>query len=110
MLQTALWADPVTNEPVHSVCVKAIGNGQKPVHVAGAGLDVQDGSGATFVLARLRPPSTIPETLQPQHSLEAFFPILILRDHGFDLTRPLTGFVNLAIGKTVRSEPKTLRR
>jgi hypothetical protein len=92
-----------------TVCVKAINGGEQPVGVNGAGLDLQDGSGRTFVLGRLQPLDSIPGTVQPRHEVSAYFPVDVLQQNGFDLTRPIVGFVNLATGDVVRSTPSTLR-
>jgi hypothetical protein len=95
---------------VWTVEVQAINaGGQRPVGVTGAGLCVQDQSGASFVLSRIGPPSTIPGTVEPQHRLSAFFEVAVLESNGFDLKRPLVGFVNLATGQTVRAKPMALR-
>jgi hypothetical protein len=92
-----------------TVCVKAINLGEHPVGVQGVGLDLQDGSGRTFVLARPHQLDSIPSTVDPRHDASAYFPVDVLEQNGFDLTRPLVGFVNLATGDVARSTPTTLR-
>jgi hypothetical protein len=98
-----------TGTPIWTVSIKAINMGERPVGVNGAGLDLQDGSGRAFVLGRPEPIDTIPGTVEPRHDLTAFIPVAVLESNGFDLTQPLVGYVNLATGDTVRSEPTTLR-
>jgi hypothetical protein len=92
-----------------TLSVKAVNGGGLPVGISGAGLDLQDGSGRTFVMARGFALDSIPGTVQPRHDATAFFPVTLLEQHGFDLTRPVVGFVNLATGDTIRSKPTTLR-
>jgi hypothetical protein len=95
--------------PVWTVSVKAINLGERPAGVHGAGLDLQDGSGGTFVLGLPHELDSIPGTVQPRHDVNAFIPVDVLEQNGFDLRRPIVGFVNLATGDTIRSKPTTLR-
>jgi hypothetical protein len=97
-------------DAVHTVCVKVSNReGQRAVGVSSAGLDLQDGSGRTYVHFRKGPVDSIPGTVEPHHALSAYFEVSALEEAGFDLKRALTGFVNLETGDTVRSEPTTLR-
>ena len=98
-----------TSPPVQAVCVKAVNaRGARSIGVTSAGLDLQDGSGGTFVVANMEPPTTIPGTVQPGHALEAYLSRNAIDQAGFDLTRPITGFVRLATGEILRSDPTTL--
>ena len=94
---------------VPKVCVKAVNGGERPIGVTAAGLELQDGSGCTYEMFSRKPADTLPGTVQPRHEGNCYFDVDQLEVNGFDLTRPLVGFVNLATGDRVRSKPTTLR-
>jgi hypothetical protein len=93
---------------VSTVVVEAVNRGDRSVGIRGAGLELQDGSGETFVSAQSRFVDSIPGTVEPHDSLKRQFEVETLEQNGFDLRQPLVGFVNLVSG-VARSEPTTLR-
>lgn len=99
-----------TGAAIWTVNVKAGNRGKRPIDVNGVGLELQDGSGRTFVSPGPKLVDTIPGTVEPRHVANYFFEVEALGRAGFDLTRPLVGFVTLATGETIRSEPTTLPR
>ena len=106
-----------------TIRVIAVNRGERPVGIRVAELELQDGSGRRvpggrgkgtaspkgFTVSPSGPRDTIPGTVAPWHSIEAFFSFAFLERNGIDLERPLVGLVNLANGHVVRSIPTTLR-
>ena len=83
---------------VPKVCVKAVNGGERPIGVTAAGLELQDGRLYDEMFSR-KPADTLPGTVQPRHEGNCYFDVDQLEVNGFDLTRPLVGFVNLATGE-----------
>jgi hypothetical protein len=91
--------------------VTVLNNGPEPIEVNSAGLYMQDGSRQLITMVQPSIADTIPGTCQPRHSLATHIPLAWLQHEqvGFDPTRPLRGFADLATGR-INSKPTTLRR
>ncbi len=89
--------------------ITAVNRSRHPVRVESMGFDVQDESGRTLVITAQPPGSTLPGEVRPQDSGKTWIEQAELASRGFDLTRPLAGWVNDATGKRHRSKRVTLR-
>ena len=89
------------------VTIDAVNHGDHVVHINGAGLDMQNGSGATIV--PMQPPgATIPGELAPRASSMTYLVEEEIRSQGIDITKPVSGWVRLDTNDVIRSKAAPL--
>ena len=90
------------------VTIDVTNRSERPIRVTSAGLFMQDGSRRTFVQPQQPPGAELPGIVESYDSKLTYFWREDLTAAGFDLTRPLQAWANLATGEQERSPKRTL--
>lgn len=90
------------------IAVTATNHSEHPVRVTGAGIDLQDNSGAALHIIDPPPGSTVPGVVQPHDSGQTFVAQGDYEDRGISPYDPVVAWVRLATGELVKSKPATL--
>jgi hypothetical protein len=98
------------NDMVDAVTVEAINHSDHVVRITGVGLNLQDGSGREMHQVRVPQGATLPGTVASHDSASTYFLADDLkREAGVDVYAPISGWVHLATGETIRSKPRITR-
>jgi hypothetical protein len=96
-------------EAVHMISIEACNRGEHVVRVDGIGLDLQDGSGSTYQQVQKFNFATLPGSIKPFDAANSFIAVAEAEQAGFDIYEPVTAWVRLATGETIKSAPTRLR-
>jgi hypothetical protein len=97
-------------EMVDAVSVEAINRSDHAIRVTGVGLYLQDGSGRQMHQMHTPPGGTLPGAVASRDSGSTYFLAEdIGQEGGIDIYGPITGWVHLSTGETVKSKPKVTR-
>jgi hypothetical protein len=97
-------------DPAGTIRLEAINQGERTVRVTSVGFDTQDGSGATIVLTTTPPFANLPGSIAPGDEGHTYLvaDVDALDQAPLDPHLPVVGWVQLATGEKIRSEPRTL--
>lgn len=91
------------------VSITVVNHSDHPVRATGVGLDFQDDSGQAFHLYRPPQGATIPGIIESHDSGSTYIPNAdVVEGSTIDVYEPLTAWVRLATGETVKSKPTTI--
>jgi hypothetical protein len=97
----------LTPQGLGVVCLTAMNESQHPLRVTSAGLEAQDGSGATVPAWEPFPGGELPHVIPPHDEHPVFMELDGLRSLGFDFRRPVVAYFGTAEGR-FRSRPTRL--
>lgn len=90
------------------MAISATNNSEHSVRITGAGVDLQDQSGAALHIIDPPPGSTVPGVVQPHDSGQTFVSQGEYEDRGISPYEPVVAWVRLATGELVKSKPAAL--
>lgn len=96
-------------ELVRMISIEASNRGKHVVRVNGVGLDLQGDSGGSYQQVRMLDFAALPGSIESFDAATAFITVTEAERAGFDVFKPITAWVRLATGETMKSAPTRLR-
>jgi hypothetical protein len=103
-------AAPAAGVTLQALSVTATNRSEHAVRITGVGVDLQDDGGMQFHQVIPIHGATIPGPIQPHDSGNALLMREDVEREGLDVYKPVTAWVRLATGETVKSPPTTVLR
>ena len=95
-------------QAVEIITITVKNRSEHPVRVEGAGIDLQDRSGAAIHLVQPVPGATLPGAIAPHDSGQTWMERDEAEQRGINVLAPVTVWVRLATGEVVKSKPSPL--
>ena len=96
-------------DAVHMISIEARNRSEHVVRVNGVGLDLQGDDQGSYQQVRKLDFATLPGPIESFDAATAFITVTEAERAGFNVCEPITAWVRLATGETIKSAPTRLR-